>query len=508
MSITNRLSLFFLTALAVVLVGFSLTLYVLAHRHLYAQTDHRLDAALHTLVAAIEVHPGDVEWEPLERRMMIGEDPAPDQVRWAVHDLHGRLIDCSRNLEHHEARESTGIQRGWTVRVQRVRAGKFESEPVEGKLEQIPGELSQSFDGAQLPGSVDLPNDRTYQGDGLILTAAISNDPVLASLRQLGWTLLGVSAVIWLSAAVWGRWLCRRALRPVYQMASSAREIRQHLSSGEFLEVAPTGDELEDLGTAFNDLLAGLREALERQSRFTGDASHQLRTPLTAMLGQIDVALRQDRTVAEYQRVLTVLRRRGDQLHQIIESLLFLARADVRAPLPDMRSFDLGEWCRGWMASWEQHPRVADLRVDVRDTVVVHTQPALLGQILDNLIDNACKYSEPGTPVVVSVSVEADAAILTVTDRGCGISPAEAALIFQPFYRGEQARWHGKPGVGLGLTIVHRLAAMLGGTASVSSEIGQGSRFTMTLPVSRPEHGSTGEDGGTGQVACGQDEAA
>lgn len=494
MSITNRLSLFFLTALALVLVGFSLTLYALAHRHLYAQTDHRLDAAMHTLVAAIEVHPGDVEWEPLERRVMMGEDPALDQVRWAVHDLQGRLVDCSVNLELPDWRRDG---RGWRVRVHRVRAGKFEPEPVEEREQQIRGELSDSFSGWQLPGTVTLPKDRTYHGDGLILTVAVSDVPVLGTLQQLAWTMAGVSAAIWLSGAIWGRWLCRRALRPILQMAASARAIRRQPTSGAFLDVPATQDELEDLGAAFNDLLAGLRESLERQSRFTGDASHQLRTPLTAMLGQVDVALRQERSPAEYQRVLRTLRRRGDQLHQIIESLLFLARADANAPLPDTRSFDLGGWCRSWMEGWEEHPRAGDLAVQVAHAAQVHTQPALVGQILDNLLDNACKYSESGTAITVSVEAESGVGVLKVADQGCGIPPDEVSLVAQPFYRGRQARWLGKPGVGLGLTVVQRLVAMIGGRLDVRSEAGKGSTFSVSIPASAEE----GADCGTTQDA-------
>jgi len=99
MSLTNRVSLFFLTALVLVLAGFSTALYFLADHHLRSRADHRLETALQTLAAAIEVHPGDVEWEPLERHITMGDDPAPDQLRWSVHDLNGKLLDCSPNLE-------------------------------------------------------------------------------------------------------------------------------------------------------------------------------------------------------------------------------------------------------------------------------------------------------------------------------------------------------------------------------------------------------------------------
>ena len=99
MSLTNRLSLYFLAAIGVVLAGFSLVTFLIVRGHLSAQLDHRLDAMTHALVSAIEIHPGDVEWEPLERKIKIGEDPSLEQPRWAVRNLTGTLIDCSPNLE-------------------------------------------------------------------------------------------------------------------------------------------------------------------------------------------------------------------------------------------------------------------------------------------------------------------------------------------------------------------------------------------------------------------------
>jgi signal transduction histidine kinase len=248
--------------------------------------------------------------------------------------------------------------------------------------------------------------------------------------------------------------------------------------------VPPTRDELEDLGRAFNDLLAGLRESLERQRRFTGDASHQLRTPLTALLGKVDVALRKDRSPAEYQQVLAVVRRRGEQLQQIIESLLFLARAEAASPLPDTEVFDLGGWCGSRLEGWRDHARAGDIRLQAAGgEVLVQTQPALLGQVLDNLLDNACKYSEPGTPIVVSVESKEGESVLTVADRGCGIEADEQSLVLQPFYRSHQARWLGKPGLGLGLTVALRLVAMMGGKLGVSSQPGQGSEFKVAFPL-------------------------
>jgi signal transduction histidine kinase len=362
------------------------------------------------------------------------------------------------------------------------------------------GSLSLGFAKGQNPASVTLPQDRTFHGDELVLTVAVAEGPVAATLRQLALSMTIVSIVVWMSAAVCGRWLCRRALAPVFRMAASARAIRGRSAEGRFLEVGRTSDELEDLGTAFNELLVDLRELLEQQRRFTGDASHQLRTPLTAMLASVEVALRQERSSAEYRKILDVVRRRGGQLRQVIESLLFLARpeADSRPPEPEL--VDLSDLCQARVRGWEEHERAEDIRLHtLANTVVVRTHSALLGQVLDNLIDNALKYSEAGTPITVTVEEEPETVSLSVTDEGCGITAEELPHIFEPFYRTTTARWQGKPGVGLGLTVAYRLVGILGGKLDVCSESGKGSCFRITLPLATLE----AEDGSIAQTALG-----
>ena len=177
---------------------------------------------------------------------------------------------------------------------------------------------------------------------------------------------------------------------PVTTMARAAQAI-----SGEQVDrrlpVAQTADEIEELGRSINGLLDRLQDSFKRQRRFTGDASHQLRTPLTAIQGQVDVALRQDRTVEEYRRVLAVVQRRTRHLSQIVESLLFLARASNETLAPHLEPVDLAEWLDNHLKTWKESHGGVDLQIEITSggPFPVQVQPALLAELVTNLLDNA-----------------------------------------------------------------------------------------------------------------------
>jgi heavy metal sensor kinase len=477
MTLTTRLSLFFLGALALVLVGFSTTLYLLAHAYLNRQVDERLEAALNTLTAAAEVGPGGVEWEPHERLISLGQESDTDGVSWIVCDDTGRLLSRSVGLAPEnvltasvpalqsatESRATVAYQgQSWLLGQRRVEA--------------------LSRDGPA--GSSPPPSavGKETRPAALVLTAGVSLEPVTTKLRNLAGLLGGLSLGVWLLAAILGRWLCRRALVPVSSMAVTARAITS-ANLEQRLPRTGTGDELDDLGRAFNDLLARLQESFERQRRFTGDASHQLRTPLAAMLGQVEVALRRDRAPEEYRQVLALVNEQADRLRKLIDMMLFLARADAESRSPQLEPLSLADWLPTYLRRWTEHPRAADLRMEcpAGDTFQVKVHEPLLSQLLDNLLDNACKYSDPGTLITLRVWREGGTVALAVEDAGAGIAALDLSHIFEPFYRSAQARRRGIDGVGLGLAIAKRIASALSGSLGVQSELGHGTKFTLHL---------------------------
>lgn len=502
MSLAGRLTAFFLGALGLVLVGFSVTLFLLARTHLYRQVDDRLESALHTLSAAAEVHPDGVEWEPRERRLTLGLDAAEDQVRWTVHDEQGRPVDRSRNLGAEDLCEGVSREtaeeapashlayregKPWRLRQRWLQPGPSPAAPALGDGKQRP-----ENDRSPLP---PLPPDERGKDAGtkgreeepkhaaLILTAGVSLQPLLGTLWNLAAALTGLSLGLWLLAALLGRRLCRRALVPVSRMAAAARGMSA-ADLGQRLPGPGTGDELQDLGLAFNGLLSRLEEAFERQRRFSGDASHQIRTPLTAVLGQVEVALHRDRPAEDYRQTLRLVHQQAVQLRQIVESLLFLSRADADAPLPGLEVVDLNAWVRDYIQGWSDHRR-ADLRVEYAPDgpLWARVQAPLLGQLLGNLLDNACKYSAPGTAITLRLGREPGAVTMAVEDAGTGIAAEDLPHVFEPFYRSAHARRTGRAGVGLGLAVARRIAVAFGGTLRAESEPGRGSRFLLQLPA-------------------------
>jgi heavy metal sensor kinase len=493
LSLTTRLTAFFLGALAVVLAGFSATLWLLAREYLHRQIDDRLEATIQTLIASIEFDPAGLEWEPNQqlaarrsgnrgatghRVVALPQGPGADQVRWVVRDGRtGAVVDRSLNLEGEAGRRLTSDPSPVRSDQTALRRERFGGVPWRISERRVVPSAFRGQSGAE--------SDAEPRHASLILSAGLSLVPVKVALGNLARLLAGLSLAVWLIAAALGRGLCRRALVPVTRMAEAARAMSA-ADLDQRLPDSQTGDELQDLGDAFNGLLDRLHEAFERQRRFTGDASHQLRTPLAALLGQVEVTLRRERSADDLRRVLSLVHDQAGQLSQIVEALLFLARADAEAVLPEREASDLALWIDEHRERWSGHPRAADLRVtndaDGALPLRVRVHLPLLAQLLDNLVDNAFKYSEPGTPVTIRLGRASGHVTLSVEDQGCGIDPADLPQVFEPFYRAPSARREGRAGTGLGLAVAYRIATALGGVLTASSTPGQGSRFTVCLP--------------------------
>ncbi len=468
MTLVNRVSLFFLVALAIALGGYSLVLYLSVRGYLHRQFEDELHSALQVLTASVEVEPDDAKWHPSDHGINLSE-AALAKVHWIVSDERGQVVDRSIGLRRADPQYAALV--AFARRAQPV----SEDSALVGDMRVLERELAA-------PHPKPLEIREPYEFERVRITVARSQRELVQSLNQLGVLVCCVPVAVWLVALGGGRWFVRHALQPVREMAASVRAMTQ-ADFGPRLVIGQPTDELSEFGGAFNQLLDRLQTAFVRERRFAADAAHQLRTPLAALQVQLDVARRRRRSTDEYQQLLDALAGKTGDLRQIVESLLFLARSEEDAVRPACEELAIDEWLVEHLSRYADHPRASDLLLAVHTDSVVAIVPALLGQLVDNLLSNAFKYSTPGGEVRVSAVCNENRVLLSVSDRGMGIAPDDQRAVFEPFHRSADARRSGISGVGLGLSICARIAAAFGGRLRCESQPGQGTTFTLELPA-------------------------
>ncbi len=472
MSLATRLLTFFMLILAMVLVAFSATLYSWARSYLHRQVIDQVTSTLDTMVAAAEVEPDGLDWEPELRQLPSRWEGDPPL--WVIHDENNVRVDGSTDPGQWIAGFAGPSDNLAQERFQVVQNGSLWwlarqtiQHPNPEKVRHPP------------------PGQRKNRYKSLIFVTAVPMITAQNSLTALGWALAAISVSLWAFSAVSGLYLCKRALLPLTTMAVAARKISTfHIS--ERLPQPNTHDELDSLAVAFNGVLSRLQVAFELQQRFAGEASHQLRTPLAAMLGQLEVALRKNRPDSDYRNALESVTQQAARMRQIVESLLFLARPDSDACLPDSGPLNLVKWLDEHLRfAWASHARWEDLAVQLPDStcIIKKIHPVLLGQAIDNLVDNAFKYSPAGTPVTVELSVNKGNAAITVRSMGSEISDDEIGSVFDPFFRGRQATKSGIGGFGLGLAVCLRIVHAFFGTVTAKRNIEGKTVFIVSLPI-------------------------
>ncbi|MBI3789361.1 MAG: HAMP domain-containing histidine kinase [Gemmatimonadetes bacterium] len=332
-----------------------------------------------------------------------------------------------------------------------------------------------------------------------------------ASLRRIGaipqeqWTIMLGIAPLLVLASVWMAWMIAgNALRPVDRVIDEVEAITDGRSLHRRLPVEARGDELDRLASTLNDMIARLETSFGALRRFTADASHELKTPLTVLRADVERAMQVASGSADQLVALEEALAETARMADLVDSLLTLARADEgrfdvhREPValePLVR--DVAETAH---ILGESQGIVISLPVLEEATVM--GDRARLRQLLLNLVTNAIKYTPAGGEVEISLARRLDGVSVSVRDTGIGISAADLPYVFERFWRADRARSRAseRGGFGLGLSIARWIAQAHGGTLSVTSRLGRGSTFTVLLPVAadppRPDgEGTTAADG-------------
>jgi two-component system, OmpR family, sensor kinase len=278
-------------------------------------------------------------------------------------------------------------------------------------------------------------------------------------------------------------WLAGSAVRPIHEVIDQAEEIGGRSLDRRIQAYADT-TEYTRLVEVLNTMLARLQSAFDAQRRFTADASHELRSPLTAMRGEVEVALRRPRSPEEYVEVLESTLEEVIRLSRISEDLLTLARSDSLSLVPAVEVVDVAEVVARVLERLQPtaDQEEVELLMETPDPLVVTVDPGVLWQIVWNLTDNALRFTPAGGEVRLAVRDAGEKVVLTVDDNGPGVGP-QADTVFERFFQADAARTHrSEPGgTGLGLAIVKALAEAHGGDVHAEDRPGGGARFTVTL---------------------------
>jgi two-component system OmpR family sensor kinase len=317
-----------------------------------------------------------------------------------------------------------------------------------------------------------------------VLEVGQSEDEVSEALTSL-LVIIGLAYPVTLAVAGFGGvFLASRALSPIDSVTRAARRVSAE-DLRQRLNIKTADDEVGRLARTFNEMINRLEIAFKQQRQFTTDASHELRTPLTVIKGQIDVALQNEREPEAYRLVLRTINEEVDRLIRLAGSLLTLTRADsgqIPLTLEKVELWELATLVLDQMEPLATNKGV-QLSLEPGPRAVLKADEDLLLQLMLNLLDNAIKYTPQGGRVVTGWGVRDDLVEVWVQDTGIGISPEHLPYLFDRFYRVDKARAPSEGGSGLGLAISNWIAKAHGGSISVESIPGQGSRFTVLLPV-------------------------
>jgi heavy metal sensor kinase len=457
-------------------------------------------AAISTIVFGVVLAAlGLVSYEVLARRL---DADVTERLTELTYGLHGYLrfdgektsfaFDANDNDQAAFVHEATRYYQVYDPKTGRLLAESNGLTPL--ALHWTPGEV-RAFRGQQQPfdietdyGRLRFSNSVATAADGspYLLQVGMSLTPMDAALARYRDLLLwwGPLALMIATAASW--WLSRFALLPLSRVTAAARTV-DVTTLERRLPNRGVGDELDQVVDAFNGTLERLEHAVGEMRQFSAALAHELRTPLAALRGEIELASRVPGATPALRDGYASQMEEVDRLKRLIDQILTLARAESGQIRLTRGAVNLSDLAASLVEQLEPiaAAKSIELRCERSEAVIVDGDAGWLQRLLLNLVDNAVKFTQEHGRIVVRVTRESDDARIDVQDSGAGLSPAEAQHVFERFFRADPARSSSTEGAGLGLSLVQWIAAQHGGTATVRSRLGEGSTFTVILPISR-----------------------
>jgi heavy metal sensor kinase len=456
-SIGVRLTLWYLAFFAVAQLVFGAGMWLILRDNIYDLVDDALEEQIDDLKNILQSQPKDGSIAKLQKEVSQTYAMEHSGNYLEVYAENGELIYRSAFLQAHQLE---------LVQADQVKTPLLRSREIEGRPFRF---IFQKL----------VVNGHLYT-----VEMGAPADDAVETLHLFRSYLLMFAPLLLLAAAGGGYWLSRRALSPVDALVRTARQVSGTKLNSR-LQKVETGDELQRLSDTLNEMLDRIESAFLRITEFTADASHELRTPISLIRTEAELALRRSREEAEYKESLRHILLEAERTTVLIEQLLSLARADSgREPLR-LQPVDLRQTLRSVVDGWQQVASLRNLQfsasLDVADFLVLGDE-TLLRRLVDNLLDNAFKYTFPPGSVHLSLVPKGDSAVITVQDSGVGIPADEQSKIFERFYRVDKARSRAHGGAGLGLAIAQWIVTQHRGSIEVESRSGDGATFRVELP--------------------------
>lgn len=319
-------------------------------------------------------------------------------------------------------------------------------------------------------------------GPGVILHLGQAMEDLSRFIEAFKRIFVATMAALFMLAVIIGWFMARRALRGVENVTRTARRIADGRLN-ERVPVKRAEDEIDQLAVTFNHMLDRIQELVAGIKEMTDNIAHDLRSPLTRIRGQAEIALTSGSAIQDYEAMAASAIEESDRLLEMINTMLFISRTEAGVTQPELKPMDVAAVVRDACGLFQTlaEDKGISLGCRIPDRLPMKGDIRLVQRMLGNLLDNAIKYSPQGGAVEVSVRSTPERSIsIAVTDSGAGISEKDLPHIFERFYRGDPSR--SQAGAGLGLSFARAVARAHGGDITVESS-SAGSAFTVNLPV-------------------------
>ncbi len=365
----------------------------------------------------------------------------------------------------------------------RTLSGKLiEKSKSLGKLSLPYSNRMKKFETIKLSGKFLRLVNYVDKKNQLIIQVAYNVENEINILERFELIIFSTLFFILFISALAGFFVSKSALEPINKIKEQIKAITEH-NLNKRIDVGEVPDELKDLIESFNTLLERLRKAFLREKRFISDVSHELKTPISVIQMQCEIALRKERDSKEYKKALETIEDTISLMSSLVEKMLMVSRLE-RVDKSVFSEVELSSVLRSAYELLKGRADECDIDLDLNipnDPIFVKGDKTLLVEMFVNLIDNAIKYNNKGGCVLVEVEKLGSSVVVKISDTGIGISEDEVEKVFEEFYRADKSRSKDREGFGLGLSIVKKIAQLHGIEIKINSSANAGTTFYLVF---------------------------